>query len=771
MTERIIGPQGSKRRKRFLWIPMLLIACTALFVIGSAQAVHDEGIFALEGNAITGGTACTDTAQTLPAGCEPANPQSQGFTNTDWSKVYNGTSGAVATSFLTDTFGAADSILSQNTKDIQDVSAWTWKQTSTTSVQDKDDIEHAYAAQYSVDKSSGQCGSSGATANCVLLYLGADRFSNSGDAVMGFWLLKSKVTTVGPDSSGNGTFTGSHTARSGLCPGATCSHGDILVVSDFRAGGKAPQIQIYEWVNSGGSASTNLDQIAGTAVGSFSSCTQAPPEGGKDKNPVPPVGDNDNFCATANQFVVHSPWAFSPKSNSGGTGGNGTLGTPPGTNPDANTKFGVAEFMEGGINMTALGLGNECFNTFYAESRASHSVTSTLSDFAIGSFGSCGAGLSTTSSNTGSYEIGGTAPTDTATVSVKSTGGTPPAPVGDVKFYLCGPNASAFSICDPTGKTAFDTKTLGAGGPADYSVTSTAPTITSAGYYCFAARWPGDTHYTDGPYGDDGKTECFQVTPKQPGISTQVNNENGVSPGTEIYDTATLSGTATPSNATNGTITFTVFGPSDPTCAAVSGEPEYTSVIGVTGNGPYVSRNGDANGDGTPAETNDQFTPTVPGTYHWIAAYTPASGDVNNKSATTACGDAHEASIVQQLQPTMDTKQNFVPNDSAEIKVGTEGGALAGHANFYLFVNDTSCGGGDLTKADYKSGDIAISGGTGTDYDRTVKSGNTTAYDTNGTTFSWVATYTTTNTGHKDVSNPGTNETSSITIQNGTQKP
>src|SRR5439155_2393812 len=51
MAEKILGPHGSKGRKRFLWVPMLLIACTALLVIGNAQAVHDEGVYQLDGNA------------------------------------------------------------------------------------------------------------------------------------------------------------------------------------------------------------------------------------------------------------------------------------------------------------------------------------------------------------------------------------------------------------------------------------------------------------------------------------------------------------------------------------------------------------------------------------------------------------------------------------------------------------------------------------------------------------------------------------------------
>ena len=49
-----------------------------------------------------------------------------------------------------------------------------------------------------------------------------------------------------------------------------------------------------------------------------------------------------------------------------------------------DTKFGVAEFMEGGINLTALGFADTCFSSFMAETRSSHSVDSTLSDFALG---------------------------------------------------------------------------------------------------------------------------------------------------------------------------------------------------------------------------------------------------------------------------------------------------------------------------------------------------------------------------------------------------
>ena len=46
---------GSKARRRGgLVLPMLLVACVAMFWIAGAQAVHDDGFFELDGNALKG---------------------------------------------------------------------------------------------------------------------------------------------------------------------------------------------------------------------------------------------------------------------------------------------------------------------------------------------------------------------------------------------------------------------------------------------------------------------------------------------------------------------------------------------------------------------------------------------------------------------------------------------------------------------------------------------------------------------------------------------
>src|SRR3954454_13073948 len=55
MTQRIIGPEGSKRRWRFryLSLPVLAAVAVALFLAGSASAVHDL-TFQLDGNTVAG---------------------------------------------------------------------------------------------------------------------------------------------------------------------------------------------------------------------------------------------------------------------------------------------------------------------------------------------------------------------------------------------------------------------------------------------------------------------------------------------------------------------------------------------------------------------------------------------------------------------------------------------------------------------------------------------------------------------------------------------
>jgi hypothetical protein len=88
-----------------------------------------------------------------------------------------------------------------------------------------------------------------------------------------------------------------------------------------------------------------------------------------------------------------------------------------------------------------------------------------------------------------------------------------------------------------------------------------------------------------------------------------------------IFDTATLSGGLAPT----GTITFNLYGPTDPICGSTA---IFASTAIVNGDGIYTSAS---------------FTPSAIGTYRWRAGY---SGDANNAALLTACADVSESVVV-----------------------------------------------------------------------------------------------------------------------------
>lgn len=165
------------------------------------------------------------------------------------------------------------------------------------------------------------------------LYFGMDRYANSGDSTAGFWFFQNKISL-----DGNGGFNGSHAV------------GDLLIVSDFTNGGAISDIKAYKWNGSG--------LTLFTATGGDCATNLADP-----------------LCAIVNQTEVTAPWAYTPKS--------GTAGKFP----------AIGSFLEGGIDLNDSNIFGEnvpCFSTYLAETRASQSTDSTLSDFALGSVNTCG---------------------------------------------------------------------------------------------------------------------------------------------------------------------------------------------------------------------------------------------------------------------------------------------------------------------------------------------------------------------------------------------
>src|SRR6266508_1036646 len=143
---RIFGFTGSRRRRRYQLAAIFSVtALLAGFAALPAQAVHDEGVFQLDGN-----------AQTLVDW--PSGPAA----NDDWDRV-----------------------CFQQAKEngLSDADA----------MPDKDNLRHAFAARYSTTED--------------LLYFGSDRFDNSGDAQQGFWFLQNPLAADGASSGGGFKFT------------------------------------------------------------------------------------------------------------------------------------------------------------------------------------------------------------------------------------------------------------------------------------------------------------------------------------------------------------------------------------------------------------------------------------------------------------------------------------------------------------------------------------------------------------------------------------
>ena len=621
----------SRRSPNRLALALVTAISLTVAVVVPAYAVHDVGLFQLDRNAQTSVQSAIPAADDWDKVCPASTPPGA-------VSCIGGIS-AQATTFDTDGVNATI-FTGGGSKDDLNTTGWQWKDGS---VPPKDDLAHGYAARY---------------ANGYL-YFGADRTANNGDSQIGFWFFQGNVGpqaggTFGPDAHQNG---------------------DILVLSDFTQGGVTVTIRVFQWHSPGGAINGTLDLLAGTTA-TPADCVGSP------------IGTGDHFCATVNNAVTPSPWAFADKG-----------GTPTGN-------FAPGEFYEGGIDLNFLGLQDECFSSFLAETRSSQSVDATLKDFVGGSFAVCTATMSTApSTGAGGTVTPGTIVTDTATVTGTSSTKTP---TGNVTFYLCGPIATG--TCDTGGTQVGAPKALsGSGGTATATSDGVDTTTFVAGRYCFRATWPGDSNYTTPlSHSGTGDSECFNVAKLNPTVITLASAP--IALGGSISDVATLSGaTAT----ATGTITFNLYGPNDATCATSI----FSSTVAVSGNGNYTSAS---------------FTPTAVGTYRWIANY---SGDGSNNPTANGCNEANESVTVTDTSSTS-TAQNWLPNDSATIT--TAGGSpLNGTLSFTLYESG-DCTGTVLRNAETFTLTNAASGLT---YNTT----NATVKVLVSTTVSWKVVFTSSN--------------------------
>ncbi|MGH9278986.1 MAG: beta strand repeat-containing protein, partial [Acidimicrobiales bacterium] len=237
-------------------------------------------------------------------------------------------------------------------------------------------------------------------------------------------------------------------------------------------------------------------------------------------------------------------------------------------------------------------------------------------------------------------------------------------PTGTVAFSLYGPNDATCS-----GAAIFSASTP-ASGNGQYQSGNFTP--TQAGTYRWIASYSGDAGNNAVTSPCNAPNESVVVTgvqPVTPTLTTQASPS--VALGGFVSDTATLAQGNNPS----GTITFRLYGPNDATCATAA---VFTNTKTVAGNGGYPS---------------DTFTPTLAGTYRWVASY---SGDAGNTAVTTTCNDPNETvTITGAPAPQLTTQAS--PGVSLGGPV-TDTATLAGATNptgtitFNLYgPNDATC--------------------------------------------------------------------------------
>jgi uncharacterized repeat protein (TIGR01451 family) len=679
---------GRLRRVRSVAILTVLVVAGLLW-IGSAQAVHDNGMFELDGNTVNNGTAVYDWNDLFGA-------------NGEQLITPDPVNGPILADVFVKDYVTPDPTYFTSNKDIEPIGDWGC--TTINNPTPKDDLQNAYAALIQVP------GDAPDNAGDQVLYVGSERKSNNGDSFAGFWLLKD--SSVG--CSGSGSFSGQHT------------DGDLLILSNYTNGGGTQDVQVYRWT---GDDATGMPVQIAALSGSTCSASLS----------------GDDACAIANSATITTPWA--PTSHEANTFVEAgiDLTTLLGANGGCFTTFLAETRSSQEITATLKDYAGGSFSTCVpptVETTASGNGSSvsigdtTQHDVAtitgvVGrpdptgtiTFFLCNPSEVTAGGcESGGTQVGdpvtidsGSATSDNADGSLISTTGkycwradyTPDADASN--FYSATSETNSDSECftvvkNPTdivtaatsgtiGDAIHDVATLSGAtadaggtitfnlyGPSDTPDCSGDPVYTNtvdvsgngdynsgdftpdtAGKYYWIASYSGDDNNesSTGTCGDAGETSTIAKQPTS--ISTDASS---AALGDPISDVATLSGATADAG---GTITFSLYGPSDtPDC---SGDPVYTNTVDVSGNGDYNS------GD---------FTPDTAGSYYWIASY---SGDVNNEPSTGSCGDDGETSDVGK-QPTSistDATSGSLGDAIHDVATLSDGQSPTGTITFNLY--------------------------------------------------------------------------------------
>ncbi len=661
---------GRPRRVRNIAVVTVLVL-VGLMWIGSAQAVHDTGMFELDGNVV-------HNAQTTPP--------------YDWTSLFGSTGNQLiapdpvngpllASVFVNDTDAVDNTYFAGGTKIDNPIHSMAC---GGPAANDKTSIDYTYAAMVHIPAGAPD------NAGDNVLYLGLEKQAagNGGDNAFGFWLFKDKTVGCNP-SANNAQFTGAHT------------DGDLFIDGLFTNGGGSSDIEVFRW-----NGNDTTGSLGSTAIATGDVCG---------------VLANDQQCAIANNGPITSgPWRSSttmaadtfveagidlttllgaqggcfstfmadsqssqslnsqPKDFAGGT--LNTCVTPPitttATPGGSNVPLGDTN-QQDVANLSAVG----------GHPSPTGTMTFSLCNPSQVTSAGCPSGAGTQVGNPVPISSG-SATSDKASGSLLSTIGkycwrsdyTPDA--DGSKFYKAGGHTDNSSECftvvknspsivttpnptsvtlgnssttlndsavlsgghSPTGTITFtlvyngatvDTETVSVSGNNTYTTPKgyTVPTTgTVTGTYQWNATYSGDSTNNSVSENND-PSERVTVSKAGPSLVTTatphgtVTLDNTGSP--KLTDSASLTGGYNPA----GSITFTL---------KYNGVTVDTETATVTGNGTYS----------TPTGYTLPSSGTVAGSYVWTATY---GGDGNNNSASDPGTSSLEQVTVSKAGPSLVT--------------------------------------------------------------------------------------------------------------------
>lgn len=340
----------------------------------------------------------------------------------DWDTLYaggsnNGGSSFAFTGIVADPMPESSIFTGGGSKNVNDINQWKWKNPSISEMSEAEITTQKHAEnprriQAKENITNAYAAPYNVNGNLVI-HFGLDRWANSNNTEVGFWFFKNSITLLGDGTTHGGDgFEGLH------------ANGDILVTTQLNRRGKVESIRAFAWQDG------TLTEIA-----SGSDCSGA--------------AESDPVCASANAGDTPSPWPYTPRFGSAGI-------------------FPRGSFIEGAINLTALGLTEVCFSSFLAETKSAPAMDAALKDF-VGpvAFRSCTLEVTKNCSNprlsqaqdTITYDIGGsvTANGFGAELFNITLSDTPPAD-GDFIEVDCGtlqPSGGAYPIASLKGTTCY----------------------------------------------------------------------------------------------------------------------------------------------------------------------------------------------------------------------------------------------------------------------------------------------------------------------------